>query len=244
MPYGLEMYASSLLTAIGAWRYTQGIYQFHPETLQELLHTEAQGRLPATLLLHMPEWSLYIDAPTQYWTGFFTFLNYHEKSPTLHFVLNLEDNLCPGPELPLGDWTLEESLNRAYALSKQAHGSTPGWTEIPKEDQHFILQLSSNLLSVVLYLCSEEPDGFTPTSHPSYPHHVRTKKGLRLFPPKQPHIWKMGFDIGEKLVRAKSEPKPKTASDDITFSVISIRKIDQFTSRAFCSDMRKKLNST
>jgi hypothetical protein len=49
------------LAALGAWWYTQDIYTFHPEILSSLLKTKLPGNIPVNVLLHMPQWCMYID---------------------------------------------------------------------------------------------------------------------------------------------------------------------------------------
>lgn len=57
------------------------------------------------------------------------------------------------------------------------------------------------LISLLLYLCSESPD-YGGRQPPGNPQPVKTKKGPRLFPPKQPQVWDVGVHIGAALRQA------------------------------------------
>ena len=60
------------------------------------------------------------------------------------------------------------------------------------------------LLSLVLYLCSEEPDvedREQPAAQPAYPAPKKTKRGWRLFPANKPRMWEVGRTFGAKLHR-------------------------------------------
>jgi hypothetical protein len=58
------------------------------------------------------------------------------------------------------------------------------------------------LLSLLLYLCSEEPD-LGDATPPIRPIPTRTKRGPRLFPPPKPRIWDVGVRIGAALRGAR-----------------------------------------
>src|SRR5207248_4319389 len=69
----------------------------------------------------------------------------------------------------------------------------------------------SPLVSLVLYLCSQAAeirDGQGGNRLPSRPQAVKTKKGVRLFPPDRPNQWEVGYRLGAALRRAWSEHEP------------------------------------
>src|SRR5437763_231134 len=49
------------LTALAAWRVTQGIYRFDSTLFTALMDTPATGDLPCQLLRCLPEWCVYIE---------------------------------------------------------------------------------------------------------------------------------------------------------------------------------------
>jgi hypothetical protein len=56
----------AILTAIAAWRPTQGVYKFDPEIFESLWTTPVTGNIPADVLLRLPEWGVWIDTS---WDG-------------------------------------------------------------------------------------------------------------------------------------------------------------------------------
>ena len=49
------------LAAIGAWRYSQGIYRVDADLLASLQGSVVKGSLPSEVLFRLPEWSLYVE---------------------------------------------------------------------------------------------------------------------------------------------------------------------------------------
>jgi len=60
------------------------------------------------------------------------------------------------------------------------------------------------LVSLLLYICSEAAD-YNNDATPSHAQPVKTKKGLRFFPPTVPQIWGVGERMGAALRRAESQ---------------------------------------
>jgi hypothetical protein len=77
--------------------------------------------------------------------------------------------------------------------------------EIPNEAHEAI----QPYLSLVIYLCSKEPE-YKGGSSPSRPRPKRTKKGWRLFPASRPRVWAVGQDTGEAIARAHRQPSQQT----------------------------------
>ena len=64
------------------------------------------------------------------------------------------------------------------------------------------------MVSVLLYLCSEEPDIADERGtdrQPAKPPAKKTKAGPRIFPPDNPSFWETGFRLGDAIRRAQSE---------------------------------------
>lgn len=81
--------------------------------------------------------------------------------------------------------------------------------------QNFALSVFRNckadiagVLSLMLYLCSEEPDVI---NRPPASQVVKTKKGLRIFPPNQPTFAQVGLRIGEALRQVERVERPEYA---------------------------------
>jgi hypothetical protein len=52
-----------ILAALCAWRMGKGVYRFDPDLLQELWETPVTGEIPGEILLHLPEWCVYLELP-------------------------------------------------------------------------------------------------------------------------------------------------------------------------------------
>ncbi|MBL8474403.1 MAG: hypothetical protein JNM98_21625 [Rhodocyclaceae bacterium] len=51
------------LSALGAWRATQGVYRFDPDVYAAVVDTPISGDIPADVLHRMPEWCVYVETP-------------------------------------------------------------------------------------------------------------------------------------------------------------------------------------
>jgi hypothetical protein len=199
-----------ILSAVGAWRYTQGIYRFDQALFDALSRTTIDRLIPVEVLYRMPEWCVYIETPdikvgwlglTVY--GFFAHLEYDagEGHTELRIVLDT-DTLPLSIPLYVGEWGIYEALNKARhkALLRVKPSERAGMELNARE-----AELMQQLMSLILYICSDEPDisGHTKQSRPQYPQYKRVKKGLMLFPPSKPTIWNLGANIGEQLRQAE-----------------------------------------
>jgi hypothetical protein len=224
---------AAVLAALGAWRYTQGIYRFHPQLYDALVNTPHSGDMPIEVLMRLPEWCVYIEVPQEFVNtelpviGFFAYLEY-DKFPELRFVVNVAatdvlhlpagtsgDFLYRLPPIFLRQYSVVDALKEL--TNKEIGNVVVARLPIPSADE-FETELSifsealSKYLSIVLYLCSEEPqiDGDSVNDGPKHPTPTKTKKGLRLFPPPKPRIWKVGEEIGEVLEKAEREYAERT----------------------------------
>lgn len=196
----------SRLAALGAWRYSQGIYRFDENFYNALSSTVPSGDLPCEVLYRLPEWSVYIETPNKEWQGsplhgFWCHLEWDVNTERHELRLLLNTDTLIGIPLHLGKWTLTEAVDRALQeaqlQSKQVNFNV-SFNNIAGD---FSSSLYS-LISLVLYLCSDEPEidnEREPGIHPKRPQAKRIKKGWRLFPANKPKIWNVGQQLGEKL---------------------------------------------
>jgi hypothetical protein len=210
----------SMLAALGTWRYTQGIYRFHDNTYSELIKTNLHGKLPADILLKLPEWCVYIETPhgfadtdkvgIQY--GFFAFFDYSDNITSLYIVtlvfgdtVSLTTEIC----VCIGDWDIKEGIkkgNRKAYIDR--HNEEPRWQDDDEDDYiDYEIEDLSPYLSLLLYLCSKEPEikGSKESDYPNFPAPKKVKSGLKLFPAEKPKIWNVGDTIGEMLRLAKEQ---------------------------------------
>jgi len=201
----------SRLAALGAWRVTQGIYQFDEDLQQAICDTGISGEIPVDVLLRLPEWSLYIETPGMEWGGselygFWVHLEHdaNTERKELRLLLDNEDALEP-VILHLGPWTVTEAVDRMASEAKRNAEMLAANMPDMAHSEDWVAELATHvqpLLGMVLYLCSDEPevvDRRVPGALPQRPQPKRTKKGYRLFPPNAPRLWNVGDALGDVI---------------------------------------------
>lgn len=106
---------------------------------------------------------------------------------------------------------MTESIDRMISESKKQATLAEINFEPTQDIQQDIAVNLHSIVSLVLYLCCEEPeidDARIPGSRPSYPKAQRTKKGLRIFPAEKPRIWMVGEKLALQLKSALSLGDP------------------------------------
>lgn len=146
--------------------------------------------------------------------GFWCHLEYdiNTSRSELRLLLDTDDELIPLP-IHVGPWTVTEAIDRVMdEAQKQAAAAKTGvqWQHSMADIQ--VLAASINpLISLILYVCSDEPeidDERIPGSSPTRPTPTRTRKrGWRLFPAEKPRIWTVGTEIGERLRQADGDAR-------------------------------------
>jgi hypothetical protein len=215
-----EMSAHVQLTAtIAAWRTTQGIYRYHPETLDALWDTPA-GTVPVEALHALPEWCVYIETPDRSFStgerlhGFFARIDYVNKSAE-HLRLTLDITDGPVKELPVSlvpGHTLDQDLadmwqdNTAYFQTRASE-----YAARASEACRYSVADIGPLVSLVLYLCSQNAEirARKEGLRPGRPAATKTKEGPRYFPPPQPTAWECGWRIGAAIAAAREQQWPK-----------------------------------
>jgi hypothetical protein len=221
----LNLFEISSLTALFAWRTTQGVYIFDETIFDELCSTPITGNIPAEALEGLPEWCVYIVFPharsiAEYTaTGVFAGLNYHlgNQQRDLNLVLDAtrpdgSTYLAPAC-LPLAG-TLEESasvsasliqrcmendggLALGFASSQQARAYVD---RVRRHSQDYCRELAP-LISLLLYLTAANRDlrsgELTQPVRPEVRHTRRD--GPRIFPPPAPRVWEVGYRIGATI---------------------------------------------
>lgn len=204
----------SFVPSVGTWRYSQGIYRFDRDLLAALKETPVTGDLPAEVLLRLPEWTIYVETPgfefySQQVEGFYASLDYNlqHNVPELRLMFAVPPASFQTLSIVLDDSPLEETLAnlRKYVdLEEDIKKILPNLSEPEKAEainRRFVEGLSP-FLSLLLYICSEEPeidDLRVPGSSPKYASARKTKRGWRLFPAEKERIWTVGQVLGEKL---------------------------------------------
>jgi hypothetical protein len=201
------------LAAIVTWRYSQGVYLFDPDVFDALWTTKLSGDLPGDVLLRFPEWSIYIETPEKRFGdsrlfGFWAHLEHDANNHRheLRLVLDTEEVLIPMP-VHIGNWPLETALRKMVAeCAKNIPAKT--LVEVPdKNDMSVFAEVLMPIVSLVLYLCSDNPD-FGVAKKPVRPKAKKTKKhGWRLFQAPGPTIWHIGGRIGRLIREARDSAR-------------------------------------
>ena len=122
----------------------------------------------------------------------------------LRLLLDLETVLV-GLPLHIGAWPLQEAIER-FIREADTQAAAHGMAVSSRSgDADAIAKAVRPLISILLYLCSDEPeidDLRQPGSSPARPRPKKTKRGWRLFPPDCPRMWTVGAGIGAQLREA------------------------------------------
>lgn len=212
----------------GTWRYTQGIYSIDESLLFELLRSESplSTKIPASIFYRLPEFCPYVHFEGgllyegEMINGMFLMLDSggdntadpdHPYGDELRIGLVFADYSVSTLFLDLEKETIGEGIEAAWNLSLKNHEAAVGQfdTEIADQCLKYSQELLPKLISVVMYLCSGEPDYKGPTT-PLAPHYTKKKGALHLMPAKKPTVVTVGSNIGDKLRNHRANPPSKT----------------------------------
>lgn len=205
------------ISALAAWRATQGIYRWDPSLYPAVVETDIRGPLPREVLLHLPEWCPYIETPGMDFLGvpspgFWVHMEHdvNDGRQELRFLVDREDqgemalmlHLLPGA-------TLEDALDAALGEAVAQH---KGPMMLPPTSP--LLEELSPRLALALYLCSRNRDLVGPNGQdsPTLPSPMKIKRDAypRLFPPPAPVPWLLGSRVGAQLrVAQASRDEPR-----------------------------------
>lgn len=154
--------------------------------------------------------------------GFWAMVNQNDvnNDKSLYLLLNRENGLKL-ESFRLKTGSVNTILEDMFHEGLDASGATPETVETLKHSEYLSVYLKNQardvgrLLSILLYICSDEPEIDSerqPGSYPARPKPVKTKKGFRLFPVNGPRYWRVGENMGEMLATALSETDICTAT--------------------------------
>ena len=208
----------------GTWRTTQGVYRFDPTLYGELVATPVSGPIPTDVLKRLPEWAVYVETPGLFHpnglplVGVGARVGTHATGDFLDLQLFAR---MPNGEINRGSHTVmlngctvEESFDLIDRETERIGSVLGVICRQPSLDAEAWNDFVSRILSLLLWLCSEEPEiGNAP---PVRPTQVRTKKGLRLFPTNKPTVWNVGVRTGSALAAAKAISRARGEPGDGT----------------------------
>jgi hypothetical protein len=209
-----RVYDANRLAALAAWRTTQGIYRFDPDLSAALLTTAPHGDIPCEVLRRLPEWCVYVEAPelaneSEPMHGFFAFLttDHEGHNEELRLVFDLLDGRLRPIPLSLSYGSVEQAVNemldQVYRDYEAERPGIPNWTHSTpgylEEQRKSLSALLPKLLSLLLYLCADEPEIGDGSIRPANPLPSKTRKGPRFFPPDKAMVWDVGVRMGAVL---------------------------------------------
>ena len=179
------------------------------------------GDLPGDVLLRLPEWSVYIETPERKFGGsnlfgFWAHLEHDakDKRRELRFLLDIEEALLPLP-IHIGNWPLKTALEKVMAESRKYMPSNFESIMPEENEMSAIAEDYMPLVSLVLYLCSNNPD-FGIDEKPVRPKSKKTKKhGWRLFQAPGPTIWHIGERIGRLIRESRESTKTESSGRSV-----------------------------
>lgn len=205
------------LAALGAWRYTEGIYKVNHALLHLLTTTVPKIEMSLDVFRNLPEWCVYVETHERKWMnkpmpGFFAHLeyNFHGRAE-LRIIPDTQEIPLQGLSLYLGPWTINEAVSRMIddINLKTALAGEPTDARFLAEDpdlllfaEQYVTQLSP-LVSILVYLCGDSPDiaGDVPGARPAKPQIGKTYYGWTLVPADKPQVWHVGDSLGEAFLR-------------------------------------------
>jgi len=203
------------LPTLLAWQLSQGIYRFDPDLYQEITATVIDDSIHVEAFKTLPEWALYIETPEfpvdaelEKPDGFFVSLDDDGKNLSLRlvFVLNHGQRLLTLP-LPLVGNSVSDCLANLQASARQnLHDlNNMDFAALLATRLAYSLKRSGETfdnpqdiawcLTLLLYLCCEEPDTAASRSR-ALP--KRDRRGQIMMPPLQPQTWDVGLRFGSK----------------------------------------------
>jgi hypothetical protein len=197
-----------------SWRMTQGIYRFDPALYPHLIHTEGSAEIPASMLMQLPEWCVYIETPG---LTIPTLMGNRPDTNLYGAWLRLDvDNDAGGA--PVLFITLDSDLDEevgvqptqmVYLGGSVADGVRASIKRVQAElghdyDADFIekkmIQWIGPVVNLALYLCAApEFSRNGQAATPANPSPKKTKRGTKLFAADGPAVWDVGVRIGSAL---------------------------------------------
>ncbi|MCG6816983.1 AcrVA2 family anti-CRISPR protein [Moraxella catarrhalis] len=206
------------LHVFGAWRNTLGVYKLDDDIAQSVLTSPIPDETPINIFTRLPEWCVYIDLPDELLAigkggqevgidGFWALFDCQNNKQTLNLVLNLKDKMDISYHqyqpitLVIDDgYTVKQAVQSAYQS-----GVSDNDLVMKNLFMQTDYKLTTALLSVLLWLCAEEPDISNMIGEPISKDQLRQPK-YRLHPktgafitPSAPKIYNIGKRLGGEI---------------------------------------------
>lgn len=150
------------IAVLSAWRPAQDVYQFEPELYDALTSTE-MTRIPTEVLMRLPAWCIYVETPGASWTGpqmsgFWASIQDVDGRRELHLVVNIEEMMFIPVPVSLDCNTVREGFITGVndALGNRGNVDEASIEQTPH--LAVLLDAVTKMISLLLYICSTEPD--------------------------------------------------------------------------------------
>jgi hypothetical protein len=209
-----DLYKTDILSAMAAWRPTQGIYRFAPALLDALLETSVTGAIPAEVLHRIPEWCVYLEVEREVHGhqlhGAWAHLDINNRGDeVLRLVISYGAD-CLLFSVPLTD-TIDASLATSIVMP---HPSSV--VASAADPRAHCKEMIEPVVSLLLYVCSTNSailDPKTPSHTPSCPKpHIDKHGRSRWYAAQQATIWETGTRLGAALDAAKARSRSTESS--------------------------------
>ena len=215
------------VAALAAWRMGRTLYCYDPD-LYTALESTPVTRVPRRIIYRLPQWCVYIEA--QGWlaatpglAGFFAHLEWDARTGRheLRLLLDLAggglDALVPVPVHLVSDnlddclrAMLRESVIQGERMQAPALALLPD----PAAMTDDLARIAGRCLSLLLYLCSEQPD--YDRQPPANPTPVKTRRGTRIFPAASLTTVRVGAAIGSTIRRGSRSADAAATGRSVT----------------------------
>lgn len=200
------------------WRYTKRIYRFDPDLYRELVATPMKGEIPVDVVQRIPEWTLYIEMQDEDEVqGFFVSLDVSPMNPSqseLRFVFLTKKGSYTTIPVPLAKGTIEESLQSLVQDAESFGAGKDFLTELSADFDVMCKPLVEKAVSLLLYICSDEPDirdRDAPDWGPNFPRAKFVRGKEKLFAADRVRTVEVGSEIGAQLREADSDTSDPSA---------------------------------
>lgn len=216
--------------SFSAWRNTLGVYKMDSDIYEQSISSPVPPDTPTEIFKKLPDWCVYLEAPTDkpmqminnrvpvLVLGFWAYIDRMSIDGKYKFILNIvldimpSENTTPETVLPVcliieDGLTVADSIKNTYAA-----GAAVGYDPITQQKMmEQELSQMTMLLSLLLWLCAEEPDISNVKGEPVSGAELRSpkygvnKKTGSFVPPSQPIVFNIGKRLGGEIRQFKTK---------------------------------------
>lgn len=212
------------LHLFGAWRNTLGIYRIDADIFGQIIKSPIPDDTPSTVFERLPEWCVYMDLPADamgavtgsgrraviagFWALFDVQNVAGKQQRVLNLVLDIDESVKTTHDayqpllVPIrDDMTIRQAVLSVFdGMSHHVNDALIRRSNAERE-----MEVITHLLSLLLWLCAEEPDISNIKGEPisgeqlRLPKYQVNKKTGAFVPPSQPIIYNIGKRLGGEV---------------------------------------------